>query len=290
MLTAFAAFVWTAEVSVVGGATSDVAESFFETGPITPADWHNASWLAAAVDRPNQYRFEFEVPAGGVGRARAYVASPGCASVLVNGQLPAVDLRGICPWVAGDEHANARYQTHDITAAVTSGKNAIGLVAGNVMTGSATAIAVVVVHPATDGADPIVVASGPGWQSRGKAYVTKGEVTHVHCGRNAHCPVHCKTTRKHTMTWPWHASVRVIFLCLVLPSRTDCGCCRLPCAAWGSSGMAGGHRLDSGRGRVGVARLCRCRLDPRGPDDQPPHAASRAAEPGVCRAQRGKTG
>ena len=57
-LSAFAQFVWTAEVTVVGGATSDAAESFFETGPITSADWHNASWLTAAAGRPNQYRFE----------------------------------------------------------------------------------------------------------------------------------------------------------------------------------------------------------------------------------------
>jgi len=127
---------------------------------ITAADWHCASWLtAAAAGRPNQFRFEFEVPAGGVGRARACVASPGCASVLVNGELPAVNLRKIGPWVAGDEHANARHQMQDIAARVTSGKNAIGLVVGYVMTASTTVIVVVVVHPAAAGADPVVVTS-----------------------------------------------------------------------------------------------------------------------------------
>ena len=71
------------------------APARFETGPITPADWHNASWLAAKDTTPTQFRFEFEL-ATAPEWARVYVASPGCTAVLLNGQTPKVDLRGIC--------------------------------------------------------------------------------------------------------------------------------------------------------------------------------------------------
>ena len=47
------------------------------------------------------------------------------AALEVNGQSPAVDLRGICPWAVGAD--DVRYQTHDITTLLTPGKNAFGL-------------------------------------------------------------------------------------------------------------------------------------------------------------------
>ena len=76
------------------------APSRFETGPITAADWHNASWLGGVkVDTttPNQFRLEFEL-ATAAKWARFYVASAGCAAVLANGQTPKADLRGICKY------------------------------------------------------------------------------------------------------------------------------------------------------------------------------------------------
>ena len=39
--------------------------------------------------------------AGGVEWARAYVAAAGCHHLEINGQVPAPDLRGICPWPVG---------------------------------------------------------------------------------------------------------------------------------------------------------------------------------------------
>jgi hypothetical protein len=56
----------------------------------------------------------------------------------VNGHVPQPDLRGICPWAAGGGAPSAvqthvRYQTHDLTALLQSGPNAIGLLSGHVM-------------------------------------------------------------------------------------------------------------------------------------------------------------
>ena len=92
------------------------------------ADWHNASYLLGT-----QNRYELEIPAGkAVAWARAYVAAVGCHSLEINGQIPAPDLRGICPWpVAG---ANIRYQTRDISSLLRPGTNGVGLLSGQVMT------------------------------------------------------------------------------------------------------------------------------------------------------------
>jgi hypothetical protein len=149
---------------------SAVGSSRFETGPMVATHWQNASWLGGKQGT-NQFRLEFDVPAGSVSFARAYVAAPGCAAVFVNGKLPAVDLRGICPWTVGGQ-ANTRYQTHDITAALASGgKNCIGLVGGNVMSPSSSVLAMVMVQPASAGVKPIFFTSASaGWQERGGSY------------------------------------------------------------------------------------------------------------------------
>ena len=190
-----------------GGTKSAVASSRFETGPMVSAHWKNASWLGGKRGT-NQFRLEFDVPAGGVSWARAYVAAPGCASIFLNGKLPAVDLRGICPWTVGEwcgapvvdtyalythalythalyscsiggakQQENTRYQTHDITAAVASGsKNCIGLVGGNVMSSSSSVLAMVMVQPASAGAKPIFFTSASsGWQERGTSYFPRAD-------------------------------------------------------------------------------------------------------------------
>jgi hypothetical protein len=72
--------------------------SRFETGPISSGDWHNASWLGTEDPATNQFRFEFDLHAAAKW-ARVYVASAGCAAVMVNGQTPSVDLRGICTFI-----------------------------------------------------------------------------------------------------------------------------------------------------------------------------------------------
>ena len=144
-----------------------------------PTDWQNATWLASAHGT-GQFRFEFDIGAGSVEWARAYVASPGCAAVELNGQSPKVNFRGICPWVVGDKDRSqvflrTRYQTHDITAAVAPGKrNAIGILAGNVMASYSNFVAVIMVQLV--GQAPVFfTTSTPGWQMRTSSYVTSAD-------------------------------------------------------------------------------------------------------------------
>ena len=129
VLTPFTRYTWTVEWTSSAGTTSAPATSRFETGPVAVADWQGAGWLSGAH---SQFRNEFSLPAGKkVAFARAYVAAAGCAHIEVNGKVPAPDLRGICPWPVNT--ASVRYVTHDITPLVSAGKNALGMVAGNVM-------------------------------------------------------------------------------------------------------------------------------------------------------------
>ena len=174
-LAPFAMYTWTVQLTLSNGATSALsAPSQFETGPISPADWQNASWLGSAgASAPNQFRFEFELSETAKW-ARVYVASGGCAAVLVNGKVPKVDLRGICPWVVNGNGAgqNVRYLTHDVTAAVTAGKNAVGIIAGNVMETTAQFIAVLAVMRYGSDEPLLFSTSSPGWEARGSAFYT----------------------------------------------------------------------------------------------------------------------
>lgn len=90
-LLPFAQYRWEVEVNAtaagLGTLVSAAATARFETGPITAKDWGNASWIGSHKDGPDQFRFEFDLPAGTVEWARVYVASAGCAAVLVNSQV-----------------------------------------------------------------------------------------------------------------------------------------------------------------------------------------------------------
>ena len=141
-LTPFTAYVWTAEwtpvaahehaaaVRVATAVRSAPASAAFETGPMSDADWQQAHWLVTE----GLLRFPFTLPAGAtVARARAYIASPGCHVLQVNGAIPTPDYRGICPWVvhsSTDTYRNTRYQTHDITQSLSTGDNVLGIIAG----------------------------------------------------------------------------------------------------------------------------------------------------------------
>ena len=104
--------------------------------------------------------------------ARAYIAAPGCHHLEVNGQVPAPDLRGICPWPV-DASKHVRFMARDITAAAVQGANAFGLVAGHVMYSHAPKVLAVFIFRYASGTAPTVVTSGAdGWQGR-SAYVTK---------------------------------------------------------------------------------------------------------------------
>jgi hypothetical protein len=131
-LSAFTRYTWTAEWASSAGDTSATALSHFETGPLVPSDWKNAAWLSAGAEDKAQFRFTFNLPKAVVW-ARAYIAAPGCHTLEVNGHLPAMDLRGICPWVVENKEENTRYMTHNLTNLLVKGKNAVGLLAGHVM-------------------------------------------------------------------------------------------------------------------------------------------------------------
>ena len=101
--------------------------------------------------------------------ARAYVAAAGCAHVEVNGKVPQPDLRGICPWPVST--ASVRYVTHDITALVISGKNALGIVAGSVMKGPQAALIVAIKFQDETAPTFPLSSSSTGWMAT-DSYVT----------------------------------------------------------------------------------------------------------------------
>ena len=144
-LKPFTRYDWTVSWTSSAGDQSPPASARFETGLLTVADWHGAGWLPGYADK-TQARNTFSLPhEDEVGQplafVRAYVSSAGCAHVEVNGQVPQVDLRGLCPWPVNS--LSVRYVTHDITSLVSAGSNAIGIISGSVMHGPQTLVLVV---------------------------------------------------------------------------------------------------------------------------------------------------
>lgn len=90
----------------------------------------------------------------------------------------------MCPWSVGGYASgqNVRYMAHDVTHAVTAGgRNAVGLLGGNVMVSNAAVIAIVAVSMAPSpkiaqanvetAAAPLLWTTGsPGWQMRGASF------------------------------------------------------------------------------------------------------------------------
>jgi hypothetical protein len=195
-LSAFTRYSWTVEWTA-GGALqgrSAPATGHFETGPMEVGDWgKDIAWFSRTTSTRNQLRLPFELPpagsgaagsgaAGGVEWARAYVAAAGCHHLEINGQVPAPDLRGICPWPVGladGGHAQegvsapaanqwkVRYQTHDVTSLLQPGMNALGLLAGHVMVGNPNVMLLLVVQPKGSGS-PLTFSTGgtAGWLER----------------------------------------------------------------------------------------------------------------------------
>ena len=148
-LPAYTLLAWTVEWASSTGATSAPAASTFETGPLALSDWKGAGWLVGRPKKPAkhgqpwpagrmQLRAAFTLPKKPIAFARAYVAATGCAHLEVNGRVPRPDLRGICPWPTA-QLATVRYVTHDITALLSPGANALGMLLGGVPHGKAAA-------------------------------------------------------------------------------------------------------------------------------------------------------
>lgn len=137
-LTPFTRYVWSVQWTSSTGVESGRATARFETGPMAVSDWQGAGWLNGTdrwnepptVVRKSQLRNEFKITVDkAVTFARVYVAAAGCAHVELNGQVPLPNLRGICPWPVNSK--GVRYMTHDITALVRPGQNALGMIAGH---------------------------------------------------------------------------------------------------------------------------------------------------------------
>jgi alpha-L-rhamnosidase len=166
-LPPFTRFAWSVEWTSSAGVRSAPASAHFETGPMQPSDWQGAGWLS---DENSQMRNEFEVAAHKkIAYARVYVAAAGCAHIEVNGRVPLPDHRGICPWPV--DFDTVRYITHDITDLVEPGKNAVGVVLGNVMDGPRAVILVIIKHEGDPNPTFALSSSSSGWMATAP-YVT----------------------------------------------------------------------------------------------------------------------
>jgi alpha-L-rhamnosidase len=97
-----------------------------EAGLLAPEDW-TATWVTAPSDdgaRPQHLRCAFDA-SGSVVRARLYVTSAGINEVFLNGERVGTSV--LAPgWTSYGRRL--RYETHDVTALVHEGANAIGAV------------------------------------------------------------------------------------------------------------------------------------------------------------------
>jgi hypothetical protein len=183
-LLANAVFTWTATWWGSNSGQSATSIGEFDMGPLEDNDWHDAQWLSAlnhtvsqdrSVERA-QFRTDFKLPSDvGVAWARAHVAAPGCHHLEINGRVPSLDRMGVC--VFREPNMTVLWQTHDITALIHPGPNAIGLLAGHVLQSHPAFShtpprlrAVLVIH--LDDNTTVTVGTTDKWQSR-HSYVTR---------------------------------------------------------------------------------------------------------------------
>jgi beta-glucosidase-like glycosyl hydrolase len=116
------------------GSASDWSEPLtIEAGLLGPADW-SARFITpdwdqdTAASQPGPLlRHEFGVQPG-LAKARLYITACGCYEASINGQRVGDEL--LAPgWTS--YHHRLRYQTHDVTALLREGPNAIGALLGD---------------------------------------------------------------------------------------------------------------------------------------------------------------
>jgi len=135
-----------------GNPTPWSAPAAFEMGPMTPADWAGAAWIALAEDtRPPEHRGrdmqtkpmpaparvdafpaprlrrEFDVPAT-VRRARLHVCALGLGEAWINGKRVG---DAVLDPAQTTYDVRSFYVTHDVTKHLRRGRNAVGLWLGN---------------------------------------------------------------------------------------------------------------------------------------------------------------
>ncbi len=106
--------------------------SFWEMGPLAPADW-KTSWIEAGIpadlkENPcPMFRRTFKLKKE-VKSARLYITSHGLYQVEINGKRPN-DWLFTPGWTSYNKHL--QYQTYDLTGLLQKGENAIGVTVGN---------------------------------------------------------------------------------------------------------------------------------------------------------------
>ncbi|MCR3750705.1 family 78 glycoside hydrolase catalytic domain [Lentzea californiensis] len=107
-----------------GRSTPWSGPTAIEAGLLRPEDW-SARMVSPVADssRPPLLRTEFVVR-GPVSQARVYVTAHGVYELLINGEPVGEDV--LAPgWTS--YHVRLRYQTHDVTASLRPGPNAVGV-------------------------------------------------------------------------------------------------------------------------------------------------------------------
>jgi alpha-L-rhamnosidase len=130
-LTTRSRYWWRVRVIVGENASEWSAPTWFETG-ILDGEALSARWISApaagADDRRALYFRQSATVAAPVVRARAYVSALGWYRLFVNGQ----DITGqalVPRWTPFDE--SVEYQVYDITEAVATGTNVVGIAAAD---------------------------------------------------------------------------------------------------------------------------------------------------------------
>jgi alpha-L-rhamnosidase len=125
------AYHWRVRVWVAGSDNATAwTDAMFSTALLEQSDWTGSEWISPPVttQMASQMRKEFDVPAGAIVSARAFVALPGYGTVSVNGQridgeagtrsLSQYDVRML-------------YQTFDIAPFLVAGKtNVVAIYVG----------------------------------------------------------------------------------------------------------------------------------------------------------------
>lgn len=127
-------YTWQVRVWDEAGVVSEWSEpASWEMGLLEPTDWR-AAWITPTWDESTStpqpspmLRAEFDVT-GPVRAARLYITSLGLYLARLNGQ-PISDWLFTPGWTS--YHHRLQYQTYDVTALLTEGANALGVILGD---------------------------------------------------------------------------------------------------------------------------------------------------------------
>lgn len=129
-LQPFTRYYWRVDIWDKDGIRASSAIASFETGMMTGNNW-KGSWISdvsdVAVKPAGQFRKVFEASKK-IRSARAYIAVAGLYELYINGQ-PIGNHRLDPMYTRFDRRT--LYVTHDVTAQLQAGKNAIGVLLGN---------------------------------------------------------------------------------------------------------------------------------------------------------------